>query len=476
MKHDNFDEVHRQATERDGAQTLQRTLKPQHLMVLGAGAMIGAGIFVATGHVAATLTGPAIVLSFVIAALGVLCAALCYAELSAMMPVAGSSFSYVYATFGRGIGWMIAWCLILEYLMAGATIAVGWSGYLVGLLSSFGVTIAPALTSPPFTVSPGGGFVSTGALLNLPAVLLLSVLTALSLGGLRLSIGLNSLLVGIKLAAIALFIVCGSLFVDPANWKPFLPENTGVFGEFGWSGVIRGAGVIFFAYLGFDAISTAGRETVNPNRSMPLGILGSLAMCTIVYIAFSLVLTGLAPYPMLGAANPVSVALEHAGPQLFFVKVAVEIGAVVGLTSVVMVMLYGQSRIVFALAQNNLVPAVFGRIGVRTKAPYASIIGCGLISGTAGALLPVDVLSQLISIGTLCAFVFVCAAVLVLRVRHPELERPFRMPFAPVICVAGILICAYLMASLPLATWLQFLVWVAIGVAIYFAYGRRHKE
>lgn len=467
--------VKSRAEESDGPQTLQRALSSSQLVLLGIGAIIGAGIFVATGSVAAHNAGPAIVFSFMIAALACLCAGLCYAEFAALVPVSGSAYSYVYAAFGRVAGWLIGWCLILEYLMAAATVAVGWSAYFRGLLHSLGLTIAPIIAQPAFEVSPTHELVRTSAAVNLPAILVLGALTGALVYGLKVSVRTNVVLVATKLTVIGLFILCGVWFVDPDNWRPFLPPNSGQFGEFGWSGVLRGAGVIFYAYLGFDTVSTAARESRNPQRNMPRGIIGSLAICTVIYIAFALVLTGLAPYTSLGAPNPVSVALDHADPRLQFLKLAVEIGAVVGLTSVVLALLYGQSRIVYAMSQDGVVPAVLGRIGPRSHTPYAAVLACGAAATLAAAFLPAQVLGELISIGTLTAFVFVCAGVLVLRIKRPDLPRPFRTPFAPLVCSAGILICGYLMASLPWATWLRFLAWLAVGTVLYLCYGRRRS-
>ena len=472
MNSTNLGNVLEQAAERDGPGTLQRTLTASQLILLGVGAIIGAGIFVATGTVAAADAGPAIVLSFLIAAAGCLCAGLCYAEFAALVPVAGSAYSYVYATFGRLAGWMIGWCLLLEYSMAGANVAVGWSAYLSGLVRSLGISLPVQLTTPPF-IRTAGHLASSGATFNAPAFLLVLTLAALLLGGVRLSVRTNAALVLVKLVIIVLFIVCGAWYVDSQNWHPFIPPNAGHFGEFGWSGVIRGAGAIFYAYLGFDAVSTAARESRDPQRTVPRGIIGALALCTVLYIAFSLVLTGLAPYQVLGVPNPASVALDYAGPQLHFLKVAVEIGAVLGLTSVVLALLYGQSRILYAMSRDRVVPSLFGRIGARSAIPYASVLGSGIVAATAAGFLPTEVLGEMISIGTLSAFVVVCAGVLVLRVRRPDLARPFRTPAAPLVCTAGILICGYLMAALPAETWRRFLIWLAAGAAIYVIYGRR---
>ncbi|WP_332767850.1 amino acid permease [Phenylobacterium sp.] len=452
--------------------TLRRTLGPVQLMVLGMGAIIGSGIFVATGVVAATHTGPAIVISFLVAAAACLCAGLCYAEFSSMVPASGSAYSYVYVAFGRTAAWMIGWCLVLEYLMAGSTVAVGWSGYCSAFFSSLGAPLPAMFTSPPFALSRTGELVATGAVINAPAVILLTLLTLISLGGVKLSIQATSVLVAIKLAVLALFIFGGAFYVSSQNWSPFLPPNTGVFGEFGWSGVFRGAAIVFYAFLGFDAVSTAARETYNPQRTVPIGIIGSLALALVIYMAFSLVLTGLVPYPTLNVSSPASFALEHGAPKMLFLRAAVEMGAVLGLTSSLMVVLYALSRVLYAMAHDGLLPSIFGRVGRRTRAPYACITVCGLTASIAAGLFPVDALSQLISIGTLSAFIMVCAGVLALRITHPAMERPFRTPFAPVVSIAGIAICGYLMASLPGATWARFVVWLALGAGIYLFYGR----
>jgi basic amino acid/polyamine antiporter, APA family len=458
------------AVESDGKSTLQRTLGTRQLVFLGVGAIIGAGIFVATGTVAAEHTGPAVVYSFILAAVACLLAGLCYAEFAAFVPEAGSAYTYVTVAFGPGAGWMIGWCLMLEYLMAIANVAVGWSGYVRALLHSFGWTIPPYLCTPSFAVSVSGELVRTGAIFNAPAVFLLVTITYLLTRGATLSVRTNTLLVAVKLVVITLFIVWGAFYVNPANWKPFLPDNTGEIGNYGWSGVLRGAGVVFYAYLGFDTVSTAARETLHPQRSMPIAIIGSLLLCTAIYIGFSLVLTGLAPYRLLAAPNPVSVALEYAGPRLFFLKLSVEIGAIVGLTSVVLVLLFGQSRILYAMSRDGVLPSIFNRINQRTHAPYAAVIGSGSIAILAAGFFPVEVLGELISIGTLCAFVFVCAGVLYLRITRPHLVRPFRTPFAPVVCTSGVIVCCYLMYVLSWATWRRFIAWSAIGMAIYLLY------
>lgn len=460
----------------DDARTLQRLLTAPQLVVLGIGAIVGAGIFVSTGLVAAQHAGPAIVYSFMIAGLGCLCAALCYAEFAALVPVSGSAYTYVSAAFGQGYGWMIGWCLILEYLMAAANVAVGWSGYLGSLLGSLGLTIPAGWSSPAFVVSAAQGMIRTGAVVNLPAVAILALLTLLLSRGVRLSVRASTVLVAVKLTVIALFVVFGAAYVARANWRPFVPPNAGTFGAFGWSGVLQGAGMIFYAYLGFDTVAAAARETRNPQRAVPIGILGSLVGCTVIYIAFALVLTGMAPYRALDAPDPVSIALSYAGPQLHFLKLAVEIGAVVGLTSVVLVLLYAQSRVIYAMAQDRLVPQAFCRVNPATRSPSVAVVVCGVVAAIAAGLFSIDVLSELISMGTLCAFVFVCAGVLYLRIARPALVRPFRVPAAPLVCGLGVAICGYLMLGLPAGTWWRFAAWLGVGAAIYLLYGRRHES
>jgi APA family basic amino acid/polyamine antiporter len=391
-----------------------------------------------------------------------------------MFPVSGSAYSYVYAAFGPGAAWMVGWCLILEYLMGAACVAVAWAGYTTGLLRSLGMTISPALTSSPFGVSAAGALYLTGAVVNALAVVVLVSLTILVACGARASIKMNALLVCTKLTLIGLFIVVGARYVHLANWRPFVPANTGEFGSFGWSGVLRGAGVAFYAFLGFDMVSAAARETRDPQRAMPIGIIGSLLACTAVYIAFALVLTGLAPYRLLGTADPVGAALDHASPLLRPLKIAVEFGAVVGLTSAALVTLFALSRILFAMSRDGLVPKAFGRIGAGSSTPIVAVLACGLIPAVAAGLFPIETLAELISIGTLVAFVFVCSGVLFLRRARPELDRPFRTPLVTFVCLAGILICVCLAAGLPATTWLRFLSWTAVGGGLFAFYGRRH--
>jgi APA family basic amino acid/polyamine antiporter len=472
-----------EASGEDGEPTLKRTLTAMNLTLLGIGAIIGAGIFVLTGTAAAQHAGPAIVLSFIFAGLGCAFAGLCYAEFASMIPIAGSAYTYGYATLGELLAWIIGWDLILEYLFAASTVAVGWSGYFVRLLGDLGIPLPEAITNAPFAVVGTHTLVPTGAILNVPAVVLVLLLTALLVVGIKESARLNNAIVYVKIAIVLLVIGFGFFYVDTANWSPFIPPQltdavTGapLAGKFGWSGIFAGAGVIFFAYIGFDAVSTAAQEAKNPQRDLPIGILASLAVCTVLYILMALVMTGMVPFPQLDVAEPVYVALDAAGPQLAWLKYFATIGAVAGLASVVLVMLMGQPRIFFAMARDGLLPPVFGRVHPKFKTPWLATIITGSCAALVAGLFPIGLLGELVSIGTLFAFVIVCAGVLVLRYRSPELKRPFRTPFVPFVPAGGILVCSWLMWNLPRDTWLRLGIWMAIGLAIYFLYGRSHSK
>jgi basic amino acid/polyamine antiporter, APA family len=456
--------------------TLKRALTGTNLVLLGIGAIIGAGIFVLTGTAAANYAGPAIVLSFILAGTGCLFAGLCYAEFASMIPIAGSAYTYSYATLGEFIAWIIGWDLVLEYLFGAATVAVGWSGYFVSFMRSIGVTMPMEWTQAPFAYSAAEGLSRTGAVLNIPAIFLIAVLTALLVVGVKESAGFNNIVVAIKVAIIFLVIGFGFVFVNSDNWTPFIPPNTGEFGQYGWSGIVRGAGVIFFAYIGFDAVSTAAQEAKNPQRDMPIGILGSLAFCTVLYILMSLVMTGLVPYTQLNVPDPVYVALAAAGPGLSWLTKLIAIGAMAGLASVVLVMLMGQPRIFYSMARDGLLPAVFGRVHARFQTPYVTTIITGILAAAMAGLFPIGILGELVSIGTLFAFVIVCAGTWVLRVRSPELPRPFKTPLVPAVPILGILICGYLMYGLPGDTWLRLIIWMVIGLVIYFTYSMRHSR
>ena len=460
----------------EGQGTLKRALSGTNLVLLGIGAIIGAGIFVLTGTAAAQYAGPAVVFSFVLAGIACLFAGLCYAEFASMIPIAGSAYTYGYATMGELVAWIIGWDLILEYLFGASTVAVGWSGYFVSFLADWGIVLPPHLTNAPFTVEGTHTLVPTGYLVNLPAVFLIAMMTILLVIGIRESARFNNLIVFVKVTIVFLVIGFGFQFVNPSNWEPFVPPNEGTFGAYGWSGVVRAAGVIFFAYIGFDAVSTAAQEAKNPQKDMPVGILGSLAVYTVLYILMALVMTGLAHYTELNVPHPVSVAIAQAGPGLAWLEKAVNLGAIAGLASVVLVMLLGQPRIFYAMSRDGLLPPVFGKVHPRFQTPYITTIVTGVVAGVIAGLFPIGLLGELVSIGTLLAFVIVCAGVLVLRRTRPDIPRPFRTPLVPLVPILGILSCGMLMAGLPKDTWLRLIIWMAIGIVIYFAYGRRHSR
>ena len=458
----------------EGEHALKRSLGASHLVLLGIGAIIGAGIFVLTGTAAAQHAGPAIAISFVLAGLGCLFAGLCYAEFASMIPVAGSAYTYGYATLGELLAWIIGWDLILEYLFSASTVAVGWSGYVVAFLERLGVHLPAALTQAPYTVEGAADLVSTGAVFNVPAAALVLLLTALLVVGIRESASVNNLIVYVKIAVVILVIAFGSTYVDPANWSPFIPERSG--DKYGWEGILAGAGVIFFAYIGFDAVSTAAQEAKNPQRDLPIGILGSLAVCTVLYILMALVMTGMASYKELDVPHPVDVAVTKAGPALSWLAMIVDIGAIAGLGSVVLVMLMAQPRIFYTMSHDGLLPPAFGRVHPRYRTPHVSTMITGVIAALIAGLFPIGLLGHMVSIGTLFAFVIVCAGVLVLRRTDPNAPRVFRTPGVPWVPVLGIVTCGAMMASLSLDTWLRLAIWMAIGLAIYFGYGKKHSR
>jgi len=496
--------------EDEGEGGLKRALTATNLILLGIGAIIGAGIFVLTGTAAAQYAGPAIVLSFVLAGFGCLFAGLCYAEFASMIPVAGSAYTYGYATLGELVAWIIGWDLILEYLFAASTVAVGWSGYFTAFMTELGIQLPPSLTGAPFAVEGthtlvrsqicidpatsgvavdavsrtpipiadcvAKGFTMTHGILNVPAMVLIAILTALLVVGIKESARFNNIVVYVKVAIVLAVIFFGFKYVNTANWHPFIPENTGEFGKFGWSGIVRGAGVIFFAYIGFDAVSTAAQEAKNPQRDLPIGILGSLAICTVLYILMALVMTGIAHYTELNVPHPVFVAIEKAGPSLKWLTYFINIGAIAGLASVVLVMLMGQPRIFYSMSRDGLLPPLFGRVHPKYRTPHIATIVTGIVALLIAGLFPIGLLGELVSIGTLLAFVIVCGGILVLRHKQPELHRPFRTPWVPVVPILGILICGYMMYGLPVDTWLRLAIWMALGLAIYFLYGRSHSK
>ncbi len=454
---------------------LKRVLGPWHLIFLGVGAIVGAGIFVITGQAAAEYAGPAVTLSFMLAGVTCAFAGLCYAEFASLIPIAGSAYTYAYSTLGEIFAWIIGWDLILEYSLGATTVAIGWSGYVVNFLKGLGVDFPAALAQAPFAFDPQTGVWSrTGAVLNLPAALIIALITALLVRGIRESATVNSVIVFLKISVILVFIGAGLFFIKPELWKPFIPPNQGQPGFFGWSGILRGAGVMFFAYLGFDAVSTAAQEAKNPKRDMPIGILGSLFACTALYIVFSLVLTGVVPYTELNVPAPVAVAIDSM--RLFWLSPLVKIAAIVGLISVMMVQLMGQPRIFYTMAKDGLLPAAAARVHPKYGTPYVTTIITGMVVAVAASILPMGIVGQLVSIGTLFAFLIVCGGVLVLRYTRPDIPRPFKTPLVPFVPGLGILSCLYLMSGLPWDTWFRLLAWMAIGLIIYFTYGIRKSK
>ncbi|WP_415434092.1 amino acid permease [Acetobacter orientalis] len=454
---------------------LKRILGPGSLIALGVGTTIGAGLFSLTGIAASENAGPAVVLAFMIAALACGFAGLCYSELASMIPIAGSAYTYAYVTLGELVAWVIGWDLVLEYAVGAATVAVSWSRYVVSLLDSWGLVLPPRFTASPFeTVQMPDGSMTSG-LVNLPAAAIIGLVSLILIRGISQSAQVNAVIVTIKLLIIAAFIGFGISYIHPSNYHPFIPPNDGTFGHFGFSGVMRAAGTIFFAYVGFDAVSTTAQETKNPARDMPIGILGSLLVCTLAYVCFSFVMTGLVNYKdMLGDAAPVATAINHT--PFHWLQLAIKIGIICGFTSVLMGLLLGQSRVFFAMSRDGLLPPMFSKTHPRFQTPWLSNLFFMLITSILAAFLPISDLGHMTSIGTLLAFVLVCAGVMVLRRKAPNATRAFRVPGGDIIPVLGILSCGSVMLSLDKLTWIRLVAWLAIGMVIYLGYGRYQSK
>ena len=445
--------------ESENKNALKRSLGPLELVALGVGAVVGAGIFTLTGVAAATNAGPALVVSFIVAAIGCSLAGLCYSEFATMIPVSGSAYTYAYATFGELWAWIIGWDLVLEYSVGAATVAISWSQTLAALLASLGVHIPTAVAASGFQSAAGG-------LINLPAVLVVTVVSMILVRGIRESARVNSVVVVLKIAVLLVFIAIGWGYMQPANHTPLMPPNEGQFGRFGWSGILTGAGLIFFAYIGFDAVSTAAQEAKNPRRDLPIGIFGSLVVCTVLFILYAWVLTGVVNYRELNVAAPLALALERIPYR--WLALLMNLAVLAGLTSVMLVMLLGQSRVFYSMARDGLLPPIFAQVHPKYRTPWRCNLLLMVFVALFSAFAPIGVVGSMTSIGTLFAFVLVCAGVIVMRRRNPLAVRPFRTPWVPFLPALGVLVNLLLMAGLGASNWARLIVWMVIGLFIYF--------
>jgi APA family basic amino acid/polyamine antiporter len=479
MSHNLFIKKTVRSLEQEAAQkkhTLQRSLGALNLTTIGIGAIIGAGLFVLTGTAAAEYAGPGIIFSFIIGGIISVFAALCYAEFASLIPISGSAYSYAYVAMGEFVAWIIGWGLTLQYLLSSCTVSVGWSSYFTSLLKDFGLCLPEKISMAPLEYDLHTGWHMSGSLINLPAMVIVALMGVLISVGTKAAAGFNNVMVAIKLAVVILFIGCGIGFVNWENFSPLIPENTGVFGEFGWSGIFRGAGVVFFAFIGFDALSTLTQEAKNPQKDMPRGMLGSLAICTLCYIVVAIVLTGLVNYKLLNVADPIAVAVNVLGPNFLWLRLFVKVAILAGLTSVVMVMLLGQTRIFYTMAHDGLLPPKFGKINDKHHNPLFTTVLVTAVAMAIAGVFPVVIIGQLVVMATLMAFAIVCFGVLVLRYTQPNLERPFKVPFSPWVPLAGTVVCIAQMCALPWVTWAQLIGWTVIGCVVYFTYSIKHSK
>lgn len=455
---------------------LKRHLGWFQLVTIGIGAIIGAGIFVITGTASAEYAGPAIVLSFVVASVICIFAGLCYAELSSLIPIAGGSYSYAYVALGELPAWIIGWSITGQYILSASTVSSGWSGYLRSFLKDWGMNVPEAFAHAPFKYIIGEGWQLSGTIIDLPAMLLVAFIGVMISIGIKAAARFNNAMVVIKLCTIVLFMCIGIPHINSSNWVPFIPENTGHFGDFGISGIFRAAGLVFFAYIGFDTVSTLAQDAKKPQRDLPRGILGSLAVCTVAYIVVALILTGIVSYTKLGVPDPIAVALDAMGPSFFWVSSIVKVAILAGLASVVLVQLLGQTRIFLAIGKDGLLPKPFAKMSAKTRTPLTGSIITVLSTMILAGIFPVEILGQLVSIMTLFIFAIVCLGVWILRHTHPEFKRPFKVPFVPLIPILGIVSCFGQMLVLPWVTWLQLIIWLIVGLVVYFTYGYKHSK